>query len=79
VSTFNPELIFWEFGYDATLGEYGDKGLIKDCHVEIARIIKSTADTVCRGRLITILCGGSKRDLATYIIPKIITLIAEQE
>ncbi len=79
VSTFNPELIFWEFGYDATLGEYGDKGLTKDCHVEIARIIKSTADTVCRGRLITILCGGSRRDLATYIFPKIITLIAEQE
>lgn len=75
--SFRPEIIFWEFGYDATQGEYGDKGLSKDCHVELARIIKSTADTVCSSRLITILCGGSRRDLATYIIPKIITVLAE--
>jgi len=27
--------------------------------------------------LITILCGGSRRDLATYIIPKIIAVLAE--
>lgn len=74
---FKPEFIFWEFGYDATQGEYGDKGLTKDCHSEIAKIIKATADTVCHGRLITILCGGSRRDLATYIIPKIITILAE--
>ncbi len=79
VSTFNPALIFWEFGYDATQGEYGDKGLTKDCHLEIAKIIKSAADTACRGRLITILCGGSRRDLATYIIPKIIALMAGPE
>jgi len=77
VTGFSPELIFWEFGYDATQGEYGDKGLTKDCHLEIARIITSAADTVCRGRLVTILCGGSRRDLATYIIPKIIALMAE--
>jgi len=27
---FKPELIFWEFSYDATRGEYGDRGLTKD-------------------------------------------------
>jgi len=74
---FRPEIIFWEFGYDATQGEYGDKGLTKDCHLEFAKIIKSTADTVCQGRLITVLCGGARRDLATYIIPKIIAALAE--
>ena len=78
VKSFRPEIIFWEFGYDATQGEYGDKGLTKGCHVELARIIKSTADEVCSGRLITILCGGSGRDLATYIIPKIIAVLAER-
>jgi acetoin utilization deacetylase AcuC-like enzyme len=79
VKHFKPELIFWEFGYDATQGEYGDRGLTKDCHLEIARIIKSAADTICHGRLITILCGGSRRDLAAYIIPKIIAHMAELE
>ncbi|HIE17766.1 MAG TPA: histone deacetylase [Dehalococcoidia bacterium] len=77
IEAFQPSFIFWEFGYDATAGEYGDKGLTKDCHVGIAKIIKTAADRFCRGRLITILCGGSRRDLATYIIPKIIAVLAE--
>ncbi|MDH5695481.1 MAG: hypothetical protein OEZ00_02570 [Dehalococcoidia bacterium] len=74
---FKPEYIFWEFGYDATQGEYGDKGLTWDCHLKLARLIKGVADEVCHGRLITILCGGSGRALATYTIPRIIDCLAE--
>jgi acetoin utilization deacetylase AcuC-like enzyme len=74
---FRPELIFWEFGYDATQGEYGDKGLTRDCHAGIARIVKAVADEVCSGRLIVILCGGSSRQVATYAIPRIIRRLAE--
>lgn len=74
---FKPEYIFWEFGYDATQGEYGDKGLTGDCHPKLAQLIKGVADKVCHGRLITILCGGSGRSLATYIIPRIIDCLAE--
>jgi acetoin utilization deacetylase AcuC-like enzyme len=77
VDEFRPELLFWELGYDATGGEYGDKGLTRDCHLEFARIIKSAADANCQGRLIAILCGGSGRALATYIIPRLITHLAE--
>jgi len=74
---FKPEFIFWEFGYDATQGEYGDKGITRDCHLELARLIKGVADRVCHGRLITILCGGSGRALAAYTIPRIIDCLAE--
>jgi len=74
---FNPEYIFWEFGYDATQGEYGDKGLTMACHLELAGLIKGVADGVCHGRLITILCGGSGRAVATYTIPRIIRCLAE--
>ena len=74
---FRPEFIFWELGYDATEGEYGDKGISKDCHGKLARVIKETADKVCQGRLITILCGGSGRQMATYIIPGVIRQLAE--
>ena len=76
INDFQPELIFWELGYDATQGDYGDKGVTRDCHLEFARIIKKAADEICRGRLITILCGGSRRDLATYIIPRVIAHLA---
>ena len=77
VVTFKPEYIFWEFGYDATRGEYGDKGLTGDCHLKLAKLIKGVADEVCGGRLITILCGGSGRALAAYTIPRIIDCLAE--
>jgi acetoin utilization deacetylase AcuC-like enzyme len=73
---FKPEYIFWEFGYDATQGEYGDKGLTRDCHPRLAKIIKGAADEVCNGRLIVILCGGSGRAIATYAIPRIIDCLA---
>jgi len=77
VVAFEPEYIFWEFGYDATQGEYGDKGLTRDCHPKLAGLIKGVAGKVCQGRLITILCGGSGRALAAYIIPRIINCLAE--
>jgi acetoin utilization deacetylase AcuC-like enzyme len=74
---FKPECIFWEFGYDATQGEYGDRGLTRDCHLKLAGLIKGVADNVCCGRLITILCGGSGRSVATYTIPRVIRCLAE--
>ena len=77
VMAFRPDYIFWEFGYDATRGQYGDKGITRDCHVKLAELIKGTADKVCHGRLITILCGGSGRAIATYTIPRIIDCLAE--
>ncbi len=77
VMAFRPDYIFWEYGYDATKGEYGDKGLTRDCHGRIAELIKGVADKVSRGRLIAILCGGSGRATATYTIPRIIDHLAE--
>lgn len=77
VAGFKPEVIFWEFGYDATRGEYADKGLTPDCHIRIARLVKAAADGVCQGRLVVILCGGSGRSVASYAIPRIISVMAE--
>jgi acetoin utilization deacetylase AcuC-like enzyme len=73
---FKPEYVFWEYGYDATKGEYGNKGISRDCHTRLAELIKTAADEISKGRLITILCGGSGRDLATYTIPRIIAILA---
>lgn len=76
---FAPEYIFWEFGYDATLGEYGDKGITRDFHHKASGLIKKVADEVCQGRLVTILCGGSGRAVAAYAIPRIIGCLAGLE
>ncbi len=74
---FRPEYVFWEYGYDATRGEYGDKGLSRDCPIGLAKLIKTIADEVCEGRLIAILCGGSTRGVAAYTIPRIIAILSE--
>jgi acetoin utilization deacetylase AcuC-like enzyme len=69
---FVPEIIFWNWGYDGTEGEYGDMGLTPALHLKLAMEIKELTLEVCNGRLIIILCGGSRRDLALFLIPQII-------
>ncbi len=76
---FKPEAIFWNWGYDGTQGEYGDIGLSPGCHVRLAHELKAVADEVCQGRLIVVLCGGSRRDLARSLIPQVIRVLASQE
>ena len=73
---FAPEAIFWNWGYDGTQGEYGDIGLTPDIHARLAMVLKQTADEVCQGRLIVILCGGRRRDLARRLIPRLIRVLA---
>ena len=77
-SAFDPEAIFWNWGYDGTIGEYGDMGLTAQLHVQLASQIKSFAAEGCNGRLVVILCGGSRRDLATLIIPRIVEVLASK-
>ena len=76
VTVFHPEIIFWNWGYDGTTGEYGDMGLSPEVHLKLAAQIKQLAQEACSGRLIIVLCGGSRRDLARLLIPRMIkTLI----
>jgi len=77
VKTFRPEILFWNWGYDGTQGEYGDIGLTPDVHILLVRELKKIADEVSKGRLVIVLCGGSRRDLAHYLIPRMIKVLAE--
>jgi acetoin utilization deacetylase AcuC-like enzyme len=75
VNTFQPEILFWNWGYDGTQGEYGDIGLTPDFHILLANELKTWANEITQGRLIIVLCGGSRRDLARYLIPRIIKIL----
>jgi len=72
---FQPEGVFWNFGYDGTRGDYGDIGLTPEFHIILAEELKAMADEIAHGRLIVVLCGGSRRDLARYLIPRIIRVL----
>ena len=78
VKNFRPEVIFWNWGYDGTIGEYGDIGLSPVLHLRIAREIKQLADEICNGRLIVVLCGGRRRDLASFLMPRILEILASE-
>ncbi len=78
VGVFRPEIIFWNWGYDGTIGDYGDIGISPGLHPKLALEIKKLALRVCQGKLIVVLCGGSRRDLAKLLIPQIIRILADQ-
>ncbi len=79
VSAFRPEMLFWNWGYDGTMGEYGDIGLSPGVHRAIARVLTALADDMCEGRLIVVLCGGGRRDLARRLCPSIIRVLAGED
>ncbi len=74
--TFRPEVLFWNWGYDGTRGEYGDIGLSPDFHGLLAKELKAMSNETCQGKFVIVLCGGRRRDLAQYLIPKIIMTLS---
>jgi acetoin utilization deacetylase AcuC-like enzyme len=77
VKRFYPEIIFWNWGYDGTQGEYGDIGLTPDVHIQLTREFRKWSEEISQGKLMIILCGGSRRDLARYLIPRMIGVLVE--
>jgi acetoin utilization deacetylase AcuC-like enzyme len=77
IKEFRPEIIFWNWGYDGTVGEYGDMGLTPELHEQLALKIRKVAEEVSESRLVVILCGGSRRELASLIIPRVIEVLVD--
>lgn len=73
---FRPDLIVWYFGFDTHRGDYGDLGLTLAAYLGIADVMLETAGRVCLGKLLVVLGGGSRTDLATRLIPPIIAKLA---
>ena len=73
---FKPEMIFHFLGHDTCQGDYGDIGLTPDFFIELVKEVKECAEELCRGRYLIITGGGSRRDVAEYIFPKIAEVLA---
>lgn len=74
---FRPDLLVWYFGFDGHRGDYGDLGLTAPCFLGLADLMIATAREVAGGRLVVVLGGGSRTDLATALIPPIIGHLAD--
>ena len=79
VKIFQPQILFWNWGYDGTRGDYGDMGLSPDVHILLAKELQMASAEISRGRFIIVLCGGSRRDLARYMIPRVIRVISGEQ
>jgi acetoin utilization deacetylase AcuC-like enzyme len=77
VREFRPDLTIWYFGFDGHQGDYGDMGLSLRCFVGLADFMVAAARDASGGRLLTVLGGGSRTDLATLIIPHVIRRLGE--
>jgi acetoin utilization deacetylase AcuC-like enzyme len=73
---FQPDLVFWYFGFDTHQGDYGDIGLTGPCYWNISILMRDLARDLCGGKLEVVLGGGSHTQLATYLIPPVIERLA---
>jgi acetoin utilization deacetylase AcuC-like enzyme len=77
VRQFQPEFLFWYFGFDTHLGDYGDLGLTRPAYVQLAAMVRDLAAETCAGRLEVVLGGGSRSEIARDLIPSIIFNLQE--
>jgi acetoin utilization deacetylase AcuC-like enzyme len=75
-AAFRPDLLVWYFGFDTHQGDYGDLGLTAAAFLGMAELMLDVASERCGGRLVVVLGGGSRTDLATALIPPVIARLA---
>ncbi|AIG98165.1 MAG: Acetoin utilization protein, putative [Archaeoglobus fulgidus] len=74
---FNPDILFWYFGHDTHVGDYGDIGLKVRDYREIAVKIKQLAEEICNGKLVVVLGGGSIPEIARSSTLTVIRVLLE--
>ncbi|MFO7984439.1 MAG: hypothetical protein R6U38_01135 [Desulfatiglandaceae bacterium] len=77
VKDFRPHLILHNLGHDTCELDYGDIGLAPALFPKLTAEIKQCAEAVCEGRYVVLTHGGKRRDVAEFIFPKIIEILAE--
>lgn len=78
VEQFHPDLLVWYFGFDTHQGDYGDIGLSGTAFLGMADRMVGLAEASCAGRLLVVLGGGSRADLAAALIPAVIAHLVGQ-
>jgi acetoin utilization deacetylase AcuC-like enzyme len=74
---FRPDLLVHNFGHDTCQGDYGDLGLTPDFYVSMAMEVNHAAREICEGRYVIVTHGGCRADVAEYIFPMILRILAE--
>lgn len=73
---FRPDMILHNLGHDTCRGDYGDRGLSKEFFPWLAAEVRACAEKICGGRYLVLTHGGDRADVAEYIFPRIIEILA---
>ena len=73
---FKPDIILHNLGHDTCQLDYGDLGLTREFFPRLTQEIKECAGEVSQGRYVVLTHGGKLADVAEYIFPKIIEVLA---
>lgn len=76
---FWPDMIVHNLGHDTCRGDYGDRGLSQEFFPRLAAEVKACAEKICGGRYLVLTHGGSRADVAEYIFPRIIEILAGEK
>ncbi len=76
VKDFKPHMILHNLGHDTCQMDYGDLGLSREFYLKLVREIKDCANSLCEGRYVVVTHGGKRADVAEYIFPKIVEILA---
>ncbi len=79
VKDFEPFIIFHNFGHDTCQGDYGDRGLTPFFFLRLAEEIRKCADEICGGRYVVVTHGGARGEVAEYIFPRVIKILAGKD
>jgi acetoin utilization deacetylase AcuC-like enzyme len=73
---FEPDMILHNLGHDTCELDYGDIGLTEAFFPRLTELINRCAREVCQGRYLVLTHGGSRKEVAESIFPKIIEILA---
>jgi len=76
VRDFKPDMILHNLGHDTCQLDYGDIGLTEAIFPQLTAEIKQCAREICDGRYLVLTHGGNRRDVAEFIFPRIIEILA---
>jgi acetoin utilization deacetylase AcuC-like enzyme len=77
VNEFKPEMLFWICGMDTHEDSYGTQALTSKAYPELAKIIIGTAEDACQGKIIVKTCCNAPPHATSYIVPRIVDILAE--
>ncbi|RLI04695.1 histone deacetylase [Candidatus Bathyarchaeota archaeon] len=74
---FKPSMVIHLLGHDTCIGDYGDRNLTKEFYPKLVKTVKDLTLEICNGRYLVVTHGGARRDVAEYIFPEIIKILAK--